>query len=248
MTALDAKDDRPLYETVYEALRQRIADGSLQADRPLSEVQLADMLSVSRTPVRDAVRRLVAEKLLIMPARGTVRVYSPTAEELADLYCTRAALESMAARLAAMRADEAFLRRLSAICDRRPCLPEPSGQGAPVIQRDIVHAAVELNGEFHQAILEQSGNARIIHLLENLKPVIVRYRQVSLMFPEHLKQSWDEHRSMIDHFADMKPENVEALVHTHILKAGGRIVATMMRMEVERTEPLTPSMELVLNA
>ncbi len=246
MTAM--KNARPLYETVYETLKERIADGSLRSGEPLSEVQLADMLSVSRTPVRDAVRRLVAENLLTIHARGTVRVSSPTAADLADVYCTRAALESMAARLAASCVDEAFLRELNSICDRCASIAKSDLTGTSMIERNVVHAAAALNGEFHQTILNKANNGRINNLLANLSPVIVRYRHISLMYSEHLTQSWDEHRLLVQYFADCSPERVEGLVRTHILKAGRRIVTALVRME-EGSSPtaFTPAMDLVLN-
>ncbi len=235
-TTTSAKDSRPLYDTVYATLRERIADGTLQAGEIVTEVQLADILSVSRTPVRDAVRRLVAENLLIMPKKGAVRVYSPTAADLADVYCTRAALESMAARLAAMGSDDAFVKKLNGICDSCSQLPE----------ENLVSAAAALNGSFHQAILDRADNARISNLLANLNPIIVRYRHISLTFRDHLTQSWEEHRTIAQLFAQCSPETVETHVRTHILKAGGRIVATMQALEGPRASTL--SMDMVLNA
>jgi DNA-binding GntR family transcriptional regulator len=248
MTVAIAKGSEPLYETVYEALRDRIADGTLRPGEPLSEVQLADMLSVSRTPVRDAVRRLIAEKLLVMPARGTVRVHAPTVADIADVYCTRATLESMAARLAALRVDESFLSELSDICDRSAFVVRSDLGEAAMIERKVADEAASLNGEFHQAILNRANNGRINHLIANLKPVSARYRRISLMYREHLMQSWDEHRRIVQYFAECSPETVEMLVRTHILKAGGRIVSAMMRMEGDTPVAATPSMELVLNA
>jgi len=235
-TVVSRLDARPLYETVYEALKERITEGALQAGDTLSEVQLAQMLSVSRTPVRDAIRRLVSENLLVVTARGAVRVYSPTAADLANVYCTRAALEGLASGLAAARADPAFCARLEAICDR----------GAATLQGDPVQSAARLNGEFHQAILERAGNDRICQLLANLQPVIVRYRHFSLTFPDHLTQSWSEHREIARLMGRANREEIEAKVRSHILKAGGRIVAVMK--SIENTTVVTPSMELVLNA
>jgi len=229
------KETRPLYDTVYEALKQRITDGTFRAGETLSEVQLAEMLAVSRTPVRDAVRRLVAEQLLVA-VKGAVRVYFPTAADLADVYCTRAALEGMAARLAASRADGDFVDALTSICERRAGLPEA----------DIVHAAATLNGEFHQAILERAGNGRISGLLAHLEPVVVRYRHISLAYREHLTQSWEEHRTIAQLFAECSPNTVETHVRSHILRAGGRIVAAMRALEGPGAT--TPAMELVLNA
>lgn len=226
---------RPLYDTVYEALRQRIIDGSFRAGETLSEVQLAEMLAVSRTPVRDAIRRLVAENLLVA-AKGAVRVYSPTAADLADVYCTRATLEGLAARLAASRADTAFVNRLIELCD----------QCAGLDETDIVHTAAKLNGDFHQAILDRAGNGRISSLLGHLNPVVVRYRHISLTYREHLTQSWEEHRTIARLFAECSPSTVEHHVRTHILRAGGRIVAAMRALE--GPGEVTPAMELVLNA
>jgi DNA-binding GntR family transcriptional regulator len=248
MNTTITRGGEPLYETVYEALRDRIADGTLRPGEPISEVQLADMLSVSRTPVRDAVRRLIAENLLVMPARGAVRVYSPTAADLADVYCTRATLESMAARLAALRVDEAFLSELKSICDRSASISPNDLAEVSTIGREVANAAASLNGEFHQAILKRANNGRIIQLLANLNPVVVRYRRISLTYPEHLMQSWDEHRRIVQYFAECSPETVEKLVRNHILKAGGRIVAAMVRMEGDSPVEATPSMDLVLNA
>lgn len=226
---------RPLYETVYEALKERITEGAFQAGETLSEVQLAELLSVSRTPVRDAIRRLVSEQLLVV-TRGAVRVYSPSAVDLANVYCTRAALEGLASGLAATRADPAFCAQLEEICAR--------GDAAP--QGDPVQTTARLNGEFHQTILERAGNDRISQLLANLQPVIVRYRHFSLTFPDHLTQSWSEHREIAMLMKHADPQAVEAKVRSHILKAGGRIVAVMK--SIENTSVITPSMSLVLNA
>lgn len=236
-TNLAAKARRPLYDTVYDSLRERLMDGRFRAGEILSEVQLSEMLSVSRTPVRDAVRRLVAEKLLEVSANGAVRVYFPTAVDLADVYCTRATLEGMAARLAAMHVEDDFINRLVALCDRCDALSQES---------DAVLEAAALNGEFHRAIYERAGNARIKDLLSNLSPVIVRYRHISLAYPEHLKQSWQEHRTIVRLFSESGPDTVETHVRNHILRAGGRIVKAMRAMEGDFSS--TPAVDLVLGA
>jgi DNA-binding GntR family transcriptional regulator len=235
MEPIDSTSFRPLYDTVYAALRQRISDGTLRAGETVTEADLASSLSVSRTPVRDAVRRLVAENLLVMPKKGAVRVYSPTAADLADVYCTRATLEGMAARLAGMRSNDVFVNELNGICDR-----------CAQLSKDDLMAAAALNGEFHQTILHRADNGRIEHLLANLNPVIVRYRHISLTFREHLTQSWEEHRTIAQLFAECSPDTVETHVRLHILKAGGRIVAAMRALEGPSAS--SPSMDLVLNA
>ena len=228
------KGERPLYDRVYQTLKERIVSGELRAGETIGEVQLAEQLEVSRTPVRDAVRRLVDAGLLVAE-KGGVRVYSPTAADLADVYCTRASLEGMAARLAALHADESFAAELEDICNA----------GARIVDTNALHAAAMLNGQFHDLILEKSGNKRIKHLLANLSPVIVRYRHISLSFEDHLKTSWAEHKEIVQLFRECNPSTVEDHVKNHILRAGGRIVSTLQSVEGDRE--ITPAMELVLS-
>lgn len=244
---LRRKAAQPLYEMVYESIKGQIADGVLRPGDPVSEINLAEVLSVSRTPVRDAIRRLITENLLVAPANGPIQVYSPRAADIAEIYATRAAMESLAARMAAMTVDEEFIRKLRSIYDDTMTLQAAENLSTPTLSREVVKQAALCNGLFHQAILDKAGNARLSQLIANLQPVIGRYRHISLTHTEHLIESWNEHRSIIDYFVECSPETVEQLVRTHILKAGGRIVSAMMRIEGADT-PLTPSMELVLSA
>lgn len=241
------KATQPLYELVYEAIKEQIADGVLGPGDPVSEINLAEVLSVSRTPVRDAIRRLITENLLVAPSNGPIQVYSPKAADIAEIYATRAAMESLAARMAAMTVDEAFIQKLRAIYDNTMELQAKEDLSAPTLSPEIVKQAAFCNSLFHQAILDKAGNTRLNQLISNLQPVIGRYRHISLTHTEHLVESWNEHRSIIDYFVECSPETVEQLIRTHILKAGGRIVSAMMRIEGGNA-PLTPSMELVLSA
>lgn len=231
---------------VYEAIKERIADGVLRPGDPVSEITLAEVLSVSRTPVRDAIRRLITENLLVAPPNGQIQVYSPKAADIAEIYVTRAAMESLAARMAAMTVDDAFISQLRDIYDATMKSPLVEAVTSPILDRDVVKHAAKYNGMFHQAILDKAGNARLNQLIANLKPVIGRYRHISLAHTDHLTESWNEHRRIIDYFVECSPETVEQLVRQHILKAGGRIVSAMRRVEGS-DEPLTPSMTLVLS-
>src|SRR3954464_7514575 len=105
-------------QLAVELIREAILDGELAAGERLKEDELARRLDVSRTPVREALRRLEAEGLVVVePQRGaTVRSYAP--EELDDMYRLRAVLEGYAARRAAERISEADLDELRKSCDR----------------------------------------------------------------------------------------------------------------------------------
>lgn len=219
-------DAEPLYDRVYTRIRDMVASGELRADLPVSEVQLSAALEVSRTPVREAVRRLVGENVLELTPKG-LRAYSPSIEDLAEVYYTRAVLEGAAARLAAVRAEPAMLRTLKRILrEARAHLADPDHE-----------AFARLNGEFHRTLLEGSRNRRIRDLLSSLEMIIVRYRRISLMFPEHVRRSCDDHARIVALLESGAPEEVEGFVRDHVLRAGARTVRAMLQMEGKDVDP-----------
>ena len=234
IAAVQPTQKDPLYDQVYRAIKQGIAAGAFRPGQALSEVQLSETLEVSRTPVREAVRRLIAENLLEATPRG-LRVYSPTPSDLADVYFTRAVLEGSAARLAAVNANADFIDRLSGITNQ--CREAVASQ-----QGDL---AARLNGQFHWLVVDRGGNKRLVDLLSSLDPVIVRYRHVSLMFPDHLQRSYEDHCRIVELFRNGTPASVEAFVRDHILRAGSRIVAAVLRMEGSPADPSVPGLALL---
>jgi DNA-binding GntR family transcriptional regulator len=175
---------------------------------------------VSRTPVREAVRRLVGENILEVTAQG-VRLYLPSVEDLAEVYYTRAILEGAAARLAATIDGVALAGRLRKIL-----------RGAEsMFNSDDHDAFARLNGRFHGAIVEASGNKRIRDLLGSLETIIVRYRRMSLLYPEHLRRSYEDHVRIAELLEKERPEEVEMQIRDHILRAGARIVRATLHID-----------------
>ncbi|HVO87923.1 MAG TPA: GntR family transcriptional regulator [Casimicrobiaceae bacterium] len=208
-----------LADRAYIELRNRIAEGLLRGE-PISEVRLAAELQVSRTPVREAVRRLVGENVLEVTPQG-IRLYMPSVEDLAEVYYTRAVLEGAAAALAASNQGPAIAKRLHAILKR----------ARPLLATDDHVAFARLNGEFHGAIVEASGNRRIRELLASLETIIVRYRRRSLLYPDHLMRSYEDHNRIVGLFEKERPQEVEREVRDHILRAGARIVKATLRID-----------------
>lgn len=225
----------PLYDQVYHQLREMIVAGVFTTGEPISEVQLSERLAVSRTPVREAVRRLVAENLLELSPRG-LRLYTPSVEDLAEVYYTRAMLEGAAAGLAARQASKALLstlRRVTKDAERS------------VVAEDAGPKLTRLNGEFHGALVAASGNRRIQEQLSSLESIIRRYRRISLMFPDHLRRSYDEHMRIVELMEGGRPEAVEEFVRGHIQRAGARIVRAVLRMEGGDL-PIGPTVQALL--
>lgn len=196
-----------------------VASGRFSPGEVISEVRLSTELEVSRTPVREAVRRLVGESVLEVTPNG-LRIYSPSLEDLAEVYYMRAILEGAAARVAVANGGRGLAKDLRRILE----------EARPLLATDDHDEFTRLNGEFHGAINRASGNSRIQDTLASLNGIIVRYRRLSLLFPNHLKRSFADHRQIVELVEQGKPEAVEALVRDHIFCAGGRVLRATSRI------------------
>ncbi|WP_043839128.1 GntR family transcriptional regulator [Muricoccus aerilatus] len=211
----------PRYEVAYEQIRGMILDGRLRPGETISEVQLAERLQVSRTPVREAVKRLVGQGLLEVVTTRGFRVFRPTAEDVAEVYFLRAAIEGAIARIAAGRRTAADI---DAMRDLHVRSREAAGQGD-------VPALVELNGRFHRILADACGSGRALAALEGLEPLVAAYRRLSLLSPAHQAGSVAEHARLIDLLEAGDGAAAEALMREHIAHAGRRVVEAVMQIE-----------------
>lgn len=171
---------------VYERIKQAIIEGELAPGQQLVEVPLAEWCEVSRTPVREALKRLEYDGLAVQGNRGlVVRERSP--EEILDIYETRIAMEATAARLAAERRTSHDLVRLRQLDTRM----RQTGPGEP----DLAAAA---NSQFHRAVWRASHNESLIDLLERLNMHLGRYPATTLAYPGRWETAGDEHRQLIE--------------------------------------------------
>lgn len=170
----------------YELLKQAIVDGEFGPGAPLVEASLAERLSVSRTPVREALSRLEQDGLAERTASGLV-VRAHTREQILDIYQTRTVLEGMAAELAADRRSEFDLRNIEAIA-------RAAGQVDPADPR----AMAGYNKDFHHAVWRASHNETAIDLLQRLELHLSRYPETTLSFPGRWEESLKEHQALAD--------------------------------------------------
>ena len=199
-------------DRVYTSLRRGILDGSYSQGARLGEVELAEALGVSRTPVREALRRLGSEGLVeTLPNKGArVRIWSP--EELNAISDLRALLEGHAAALAAPRITDDELAVMTRLVEQM----EAATVSGVIPDYDLI---TELNNRFHAAVAAASGNLllpevsrQFIHI-----PIVVRtFRQYS---PDRLRQSVRQHRDVLDALSGHDPVWAEAAMRVHILSA-----------------------------
>ena len=156
----------PLREVVFNALRQAIIQGEFQPGERLMEVTLANKMGVSRTPVREAIRMLELEGLVVMIPRKGAEVAKITVKDLKDALEVRLAIESLAVKLACERIDESGETEL-----KQACIAFKEA-----INSKLVPAIVKCDEAFHNTIYRASKNQKLITLAQSLGEQVYRYR------------------------------------------------------------------------
>jgi len=183
MAALDQIIDRfanagNAAETAYAVLREAIVTNALKPGTRLRADDLAKKLGVSKTPVREALRKLQAEDLITLQPGNALTVKSISEEQLFEIYYTREALEGMAARLAAENAGQIELAKLRAIHE------EMKAPGAAGNLKQFRH----LSGEFQLALFRAARNDTLYRLLKHLQEQIRQFGGTTLTQPGRAKE------------------------------------------------------------
>lgn len=198
-------------DQAYLELRARILSGELAPGTQLKEEELATICGVSRTPVRDAIRRLETELFVRRTDSQRSFVAEWTLEDIEEVFTLRGMLEGYAVRRAAIRATESQIARLAGINeDLRAVLDAPSLD---------VQAFLAANARFHSLILEIAASDRLAALLGRLvmQPVV---QQTAMAYGrEQLSRSYNEHTEITAALAQGDPDWAEALMIAHIRRA-----------------------------
>ena len=212
---------KPLREVVFESLREAIINGVLEPGERLMEIQLAEEMGVSRTPVREAIRKLELENFVVMIPRKGAYVAGVSHKDIAEVFEIRSALEGLAAGLAAERATEEEIKEMEKILlhhDREDMSLE-----------DIVST----DTDFHALVYKASRNERLIQILENLRVQIQRFRTTSLSVPGRLKDAISEHQAIVEAIARQDGEEAQVLATAHIMNAEN-IMFEALRLSQEK--------------
>lgn len=197
-------DHQSLRERIVARLRAAIVAGDLPPKGRLMEPELARQLSVSRTPLREAIRQLEAEGLLTTIPRVGTFVSEVTPRDLEDIYAIRAVLEGLAARQAAENPDPGKAVRF------RDILAELTRKTADY---RVYH---EASGRFHEAIFAASGNQRLQTIYHALIHQVARLRTLSLAVSRRPEVSLREHRRIAAAILRGKGAEAERLMRSHI--------------------------------
>lgn len=200
-------------DVVYEALRAEIESGQLAPGTALGEVALVERLGFSRTPVRDALKRLIGAGLATREgARGTVRVSMVSAADVRHLYALRRILESAAQReLAGAVADGRVAKeRLEEL---RTAIDAVAARPAEPARTDAFH---QLAADFDRAVVELTPNPLLGQAVADLRPRTARLRSIARRSPERELPSIQEHLAMLDALLAGDPARAERACIVHL--------------------------------
>lgn len=163
---MDVNDYLPLRDVVFNTLRQAILRGEMEPGERLMEIQLAQKLGVSRTPIREAIRKLELEGLVIMIPRKGAEVAHITEKDMRDVLEVRSTLEELVVSLAIKNVTEEKLKELKSA---------NKVFESAVVSKDVVNI-VDADVKFHDVLYSMADNARLIQIINNLREQMYRYR------------------------------------------------------------------------
>ncbi|UGS39120.1 hypothetical protein DSM104329_05552 [Capillimicrobium parvum] len=198
-------------EEAYDAIRRAILDGTLRPGERIIEQRLAQMLEVSRTPVREALHKLERENLVARSGRG-MAVQTFSADEVFDIYDLRAHLESYAARRAASRATPAELAEMRAVQDQ---LVEVAAR-EETDDLEWLRQPARLNQQFHMLVVRASRSAPLERMIVGVAQTPLIYKAWLWYGADQKHRSGDEHARLIELLAAQDAKGAEECWRNHI--------------------------------
>ncbi|HIX72100.1 MAG: GntR family transcriptional regulator [Clostridiales bacterium] len=196
----------PLRDVVFNTLRRAIITGEFAPGERLMEISLANRLGVSRTPVREAIRKLELEGLVIMIPRKGAQVAKITEKSLRDVIEIRCVLEEFAASLACERITP----------EGRENLKEAHENFVEAVKNGDILDIVEKDERFHDAIFQATSNERLITIINNLREQFYRYRMEYVKDIEQHSVLVNEHELLLRAIYDGDSETAKRIMRTHL--------------------------------
>jgi len=201
-------NNRPLYEDVADRLREQIFSKLLAPGSWLDEQNLAEQFGISRTPMREAIKVLASEGLVIIKMRRGAYVTEVTRKDLEQIFTILSLLEGEAARETAIKATEEELNQLDYWHHRLE---------KAAADRDI-EQFFEINGKFHELIQQIAGNRWMNGVIADLRKVLKLHRRESLTSTGRLQNSLIEHRAILNALLKRDQAEAESAMRQHLAR------------------------------
>lgn len=206
-----------LYEQTYQALREAVLSGGLAPEERLVETTLAEQLRVSRTPLREALRQLQREGLVVVGAKGGLCVPFYSEQDAAHLYDCRLALEHLSVMGACQQASSTQIEEMETLVRLAEDLTRvPSSEQDP-------HTLLDIDHRFHHLIAESSGNRWLTSLLDQVFDKMTLLRMQTTRYNPGVLEVKMEHRQICEALARRDPIQATQAMTEHLLASKYRV-------------------------
>ncbi len=206
MLNFDIQNHKPLREMVYEELKMQILKGSIIPGTRMMEVELAEEMGVSRTPIREAIRKLEKEGLVtIEPRRGAYASMIST-EDMVEILEVRQDLEGLAAYFAANRMTEEQMAELK----------EVSNNYNEAVKRGKMEDMIKYDTRFHHIIVESCRNKILVQMIEQLQELVLRFRYIYYDNFRRAENMPEEHEAIVAAISEGDADKARAAADIHI--------------------------------
>jgi DNA-binding GntR family transcriptional regulator len=206
-----------LADRAYRELRAAIVDGRLRPGGAIVETDLAEMLGVSRTPVREALRRCELEGYVVRSGNGKRTVTLPTLEGVKQLFAVRTMVEVHAVRLAAERISTAEIEQLR----------ELLGKDKRALAQPETERLAELNGEIHGTVIRASRNRTLGGLMRTFQGRPHGFRVFAVGDVDDRRRFVAEHARLVDLLDEGDADRAAELIRTHLERACEILIADL---------------------
>jgi len=203
---------------IADAIRLAIVRGQLAPGQTLGQEELAKQFGLSRAPIREALRQLEAEGLIVSyPHRGSA-VAVLTADDVEEVFLIRLSVESMALRLSVPKMTDADFRRAEAVL------------GQTDLDRNPTHMG-ELNWGFHESLYLPCGLPRLLGMIKGLNTNTLRYQHIAFIALQLKEQSQRQHREILDACRARDVESAVGMLERHLSESSKCIVSYVRQIE-----------------
>ena len=206
MLNFDIQNHRPLREMVYEELKMQILTGAIVPGTRMMEVELAETMGVSRTPIREAIRKLEKEGLVTIRPRRGAYASSISTQDMLEILEVRQNMEGLAAYFAASRMTP----------DQLDTLKQLSNKYNEAVKAGNTEDMIEYDTKFHRCIVDSCNNKVLVQMIEQLQEMVLRFRYIYYDTFRRAENMPEEHQAIYDAIACGDEDAARAAADVHI--------------------------------
>ena len=206
LSKVNLNDYKPLREVIFDTLREAIIVGELKPGERLMEVKLAEKMGVSRTPVREAIRKLELEGLVEMLPRKGAHVADLSVKDIMDVLEVRSTLDGLASSLSATRITDEEIKELK----------HSLTQFINCVEKDNLQGSIKKDVEFHDIIYRSSRNDKLIQISNNLREQVQRFRVIYIKDYSSSRELIKEHTEICSAITNRDPAAAMNYANRHI--------------------------------